>query len=237
MNRSEAKKFQLRIGTLVLILGVLATLSADAFSVPVKRTTSEQWSFSTPDKENVHPDNGYIKPPDTYDPCLYVNTTYQYDGEAGAWPLGELDIFIPNFSNTGPGTFKQIQIQLTWQGASNNYMPPQPLVGVVPDYSSDNPPQYITTILPRQDFSPVNGWNRSLFLINIEPNPFEEWIAIKGDIIVDQVVINTECIPEPATLALITGGASWHLDVDERIENLAGKTGCVECVTKWTDID
>jgi hypothetical protein len=59
----------------------------------------------------------------------------------------------------------------------------------------------------RTDYSPVNGWKQSLFQIDIKPNPFEEWIVIKGDIVVDSVTIDTICTPEPTTLGLLIGGA------------------------------
>jgi len=54
---------------------------------------------------------------------------------------------------------------------------------------------------------PVNDWNVTLYKITIWPNPAEEWIAIKGDIVVDQLEIVTECIPEPATMGLLGLGS------------------------------
>jgi hypothetical protein len=213
-GKSTGSKTFTTILIVILFSGVCAW--SDDFSPPSWRgnsgATFQQWSFSTDAKDQVLPDDGYTRPPDTYEPYLYVNSTYQYNGSDGAWPLGELDLFIPNFTNTSPGTFKQIQIQLTWQAANNNFMPPQPLIGVVSDFSSENPAQYTTTILPRQDFAPVNGWNRSLFLVDIKPNPLEEWIAIQGDIVVDQVVVDTYCgIPEPCTIALLGLGVIFGL--------------------------
>jgi hypothetical protein len=202
---------------LILALAIMVNMVAGAcacasdFASPgwvrgAAGTTYEQWTFSTNSQNNVAPDSYLHGGSLPYTPYLYVNSTYQYNSAAGAWPLGELDIFVPNFLNNSQGTEKQIQIQLTWQGANNNYMPPQPAVGVVPDFSTD-PTPYTITNLSRKDYSPVNGWKQSLFLIDIEPNPSEEWIVIKGDILVDKVTIDTICIPEPATLGLLIGGA------------------------------
>ena len=51
------------------------------------------------------------------------------------------------------------------------------------------------------------GWTLSVFRINLYPNPPEEWFTIKGDIIVDHLAIDTRCLPEPATVALLGLGA------------------------------
>jgi hypothetical protein len=211
MIRGEAKMSKRQTLVFVLAVSVIMILSGNAFSAPAWRgdagTTFQSWSFSTNSKDNIAPDE--FTPPQnhTYDPYLYVNTTYAYDNVAGAWPLGELDLFIPNYANTGPDTLKQIQIQLSWKGATNNYMPPQPLVGVVPDFSTD-PSIYLISDISRQDLASSGGWNNTIFTLKIEPNPFEEWIAIKGDIVVNSVVVDTYCgVPEPCTMALFGLGA------------------------------
>jgi len=202
-----------RVSAIALLTILVPALCAraDDFSLPPWQrgdagTTFQAWSFSTSAKDNVTADAGFIKPEGAYDPYLYVNSSYSYNSSAGAWPLGELDIFVADFADTSPGTSKQIQIQLTWQGASNNYMPPQPSVNVVPEFNGD-PSAFPITDISWQNFEPVNGWNRSLFVFIIEPNPTEEWITIKGDIIVDQVIVDTICVPEPASLVLLFGGA------------------------------
>ena len=50
-------------------------------------------------------------------------------------------------------------------------------------------------------------WVQSTYHITIWPNPAEEWIAIKGNIVVDSLEIETECIPEPATMGLLGLGS------------------------------
>jgi hypothetical protein len=204
MNRGEAKKFQLRGGVLVLILGVLAILSADAFSGPVvKRTTSEQWSFSEsePNFGPVLPDAGL----DNYfgDPCLWVGDRAEFDKGNGAWTLltDEIDIFIPNYQDSSAGSMKEMTVELTWQGANRCRLPDKPSVVVTPEGQYDK-----EIIEPGADIQ-IDGWKKTVFTISIWPNPSSEWVMIKGDIILDKVVINTECIPEPATLALVIGGA------------------------------
>ena len=39
--------------------------------------------------------------------------------------------------------------------------------------------------------------------LNIEPNPAFEIVRIDGAVMVDEIVIDTICIPEPASLALL----------------------------------
>jgi hypothetical protein len=87
---------------------------------------------------------------------------------------------------------------LTWQAADNDgFLPGVPLVGVVafPDYD-------VISIGPRNDMN-IGGWIHSTYDIVIKPNPSSEWIAIKGDITVDELVIDTICVPEPATMTLL----------------------------------
>ena len=204
MNRGEAKKFQLRGGVLVLILSVLVILSADAFSGPVvKRTTSQQWSFPDGNFGPVLPDAGWDN--DFGDPTLWVGDRAVFGNGAWAIKRDEIDIFIPNYTDTSPDSMKEMTVELTWQGANlvtiPNY-PEKPGVVVVPDGQYD-----LITIEPGEDVQLGGGWKKTVFTIDIWPNPSSEWVMIKGDIYLDQVVIKTECIPEPATLALITGGA------------------------------
>jgi hypothetical protein len=76
-------------------------------------------------------------------------------------------------------------------------MPDQPLVGV-----SAVPMDSMTMSVVHD---PIAGtdWITSIYDITIWPNPAEEWIAIKGDILVDELGIRTECVPEPATIGLL----------------------------------
>ena len=54
-----------------------------------------------------------------------------------------------------------------------------------------------------------DGWYTILYSFTIEPNPIFEDIYIKFSsypAYVDQVVIDTHCVPEPTTILLIAGG-------------------------------
>jgi len=170
---------------------------ADDVAIPTWRyangSTYQVWEFSD-DNSTPVPDVVY----NPYgDPLLQVNTSYGW--EAGAWALsGEIDILIPNFPEIRPE--KWIQIQLTWKAADNDpFLLDDPLIAIGPFDSM--------TISRYDDDQIVPGCIHSIYDIVIRPNPAEEWIAIKGDIWVDELVIDTICVPEPATICLFGLGA------------------------------
>jgi hypothetical protein len=158
-------------------------------------STYQEWHFLT---SNPTP------PPDFNDnpygePLLKVNTPY--DWADGVWPLsGEIDMYIPNWPEQRPE--KEIWIELIWQRGDmdpNPFLPDEPIVGVAPFESIQ---------MSRKDVIDLNGWTHSLFIINMWPNPPGEWITVKGDILVDELIVDTRCIPEPATLVLFGMGAA-----------------------------
>ena len=109
-------------------------------------------------------------------------------------------MWIPNYPEVC--WWKDIVIQLVWKPAySNDYLwDDKPLVGVVPGV--DPYKVFMESTTQQLD----DGWMYSLYEIEVIPNPLWEWIAIKGDILVDQLVIDTLCIPEPATMLLLGMG-------------------------------
>lgn len=161
-------------------------------------STFQLWSFSTNELQPL---------PDSLDnpfgdPMLRVTPSPggEWDPDPGAWPLsGEIDIYIPNLPEIRP--YKEIWVQLTWMPTSiDPFLPDMPVVGVTPFDSIQ--------MSRGDDIELGNGWIHSLFMLTIWPNPVEEWITIKGDIAVDQLVIDTICIPEPVTIIILgIGGA------------------------------
>lgn len=127
------------------------------------------------------------------------------DSYSGVWQLGtgEIDIYIPNSSAAQP--WKDIWVELVWKGVNLTFRPEQPMLGIYPDGS------YTQLNTTREDTSLGSGWTSTVFKINVWPNPPREWITIGGDIYVDQAVIDTRCIPEPGTIALLGVGSAFFV--------------------------
>jgi hypothetical protein len=160
-------------------------------------STYQQWDFSTDD---TTPPPDVVSNPYGNGPQLRVDTPFDWyeviDSASGVWPLsGEIDIYIPN--RQLPLDQKYIWIQLMWKQANldpDPFLADEPIVGVTP---------FDSMTMSRDDLRGREDWTHSQFKIEIQPNPDAEWITIKGDILVDELIIETYCIPEPATIALL----------------------------------
>jgi hypothetical protein len=190
------KKF---IGFLCFLVILTAGSAASA------TTTTQIWYFGTEDPMPLPDfvDNAYGTPQLKVDPG-------PGGWQGGAWSLsGEIDVIIPNYRVLNP--YKEITIRLTWApGGVDPFMPDQPLIGVV---GLDVPADAVPVDEPVMEIvsitnDPLAGtpWVLSTYEIIIRPNPPREWIAIKGDILVDVLDIRTTCVPEPATMGLLSLG-------------------------------
>lgn len=185
-------------------LAITLTTGSIASAIPEWRgdpgSTYQEWYF---DSSNTEPVPNVVNNP-YGDPLLRVTPHGGWISNSGAWALsGEIDVMIPNYPQTRPE--KWIQIQLTWQPVYNDsFLPSEPLVGAA-GIAPSGP--YKIVLGPRTDSDAGGGWTQSTYDITIQPNPLEEWIAIKGDILVDELIIDTICVPEPATICLFGLGA------------------------------
>ena len=173
---------------IVCLVTLLAGTTAFGYTIAT-------WTFSTPDTSPA-PDS-FVSPGT---PLLKVSTCYWIDNfddwHQGVFPLsGQIDVYLPNSQVTGPGTYKEIELTLTWRPSTvDTILSDVPGVAVTPfDYMD----------MSQIDYDAGQGWIRSIYDITIWPNPTEEWFYIKGDILVDELVIETWCIPEPMTVTLL----------------------------------
>ena len=126
----------------------------------------------------------------------------EWGGHLGVWPLsGALQTEIPN--NQIPNDYKLIQIQLTW--STEVPVPVTPVIVIESDPTGELTLLDAETITLGPTGEPGAGldWYHTTYLFEIVPNPYIETITISGTIMVDGLVVDTICIPEPATMSLL----------------------------------
>lgn len=160
-------------------------------------TTLQQWDFLVPvppgapmlpDGENFFNPNGPAQL--FYYPGLTSGWQERYEGHTGVLPLsGSIQIDIPNYPVANP--YKEIVIQLIWLPET-----PRGVPFIDEAISGEVATLEMTDELP-------DGWLYSKYTIHLEPNPEFEQVWISGSILVDSIIVDTICVPEPATMVLL----------------------------------
>ena len=198
---------------------VSATSFADDLNPPPWRgqwsTTVQYWEFYTPEPGPLVPDGPgpLIDDPvgAPYEQPGYLPSTevivqpgpgmgwIEFDpnsGREGIWPLsGIIDVVVDNH-DPNPENEKWIWVQVTWR--------PQD-AGEVPIFENLDPPP-VGDILPIEEIPCDNEWVHSTYFWKLDWNPPDERFTIGGTIDVDELVIDTWCIPEPTILAMFVLG-------------------------------
>jgi hypothetical protein len=161
-------------------------------------TTYQVWEFGT-DENPVSPDS-VISPgsPSVSITGGFLENTFHYDeyaGRQGVWGFEyEMIATIPNYDQLNP--YKEIWLQMTYfaDGTANLFVLP-------------NGDQGSFVVMDQGETEELGeGWFQSTFHAVLEPNPdFEEiWIRpAECTLYVDELVIDTICAPEPATVLLL----------------------------------
>jgi hypothetical protein len=185
-----------------------ATSYADVFLPPSwegqERTTHQVWEFSTGDRDPVADE--YIGPFDPR-PASIRSASWRslWEGREGVWEFsGIMEVPIVNFPEPLPE--KIVWIQLTWMpnlGGS----PAVPNVEAWPltadgQIAGDSVAAEVVFEQP-VDQGP---WMHTAYEIRLRPNPEMEMVKINQWIYVDQVVIDTWCVPEPGAMAILLVG-------------------------------
>lgn len=189
-------------GVVVLGLIINATALAEDLNPPTWRgyanTSWASWEFSTNANDPAPYDDGFLP---WGDPFMSVEPGAGQDwmdiseGRQGVWPLsGWIDVTMQNDPIERP--FKEIWLQLTWWPQNET---------AFPTISITDPPGPIITNPLSEEMLP-DGWMYSIYHLQIQPNPSQESLRIQGAIDVDEVVIDTWCVPEPVSLLLIALG-------------------------------
>ena len=196
------------LASVLLVLSLVPVVQADDWHPPTwqryqPNTTTQAWDF-TKAWETGQPQQPNQDPPPMYNPNGTPTVTVTdgvYNPNSGQWEydpqtdpvLLKLVFEIPN--DPTPRREKYIQVQVTYVGAES------PSVQI-----TANGVDAVPTIGPFEMPGDVNKWAQEY---KIEPNPDHEQITISFGSMssgVRQVVIDTICVPEPASLALLSLG-------------------------------
>ena len=203
----------------VLLTAFAATAVADDFQPPNWRghpnTTWGRWEFDVepgaPDAPPITSGDAWYQDSDDGffpfgDPELRVEPgagqSWTFEDvrggsdRVGIWPLsGYLEVTMQNSEIARE--FKQIWIQLTWRSQNGDSIPAIEIIDPAVDFT-------YTQSLFEEELP--NGWMHSIYHIDLSPNPSYETIQIFGAVDVDELVIDTYCVPEPATMAMLSVG-------------------------------
>ena len=203
MKRSAATCVSVSVfGSITLVLWAFAPLAvADDLTPPDwprygPGTTYEAWEFDLDPYEPADWHNPYSPTP----PVVVPGPGATYDEGLKAWELGygaEIEVLIPN--RPEPLQDKNIHIQVTFLPMNDPLAGPgYPMIHAIPDGGVTQDAYQVppSTVLD-------GGWIHEVSKIDLHPNPNSEIIKIGGGIWVRELVIDTQCVPEPATLALL----------------------------------
>ena len=207
----------------VVFCGSVALARAEDVSPPpwqrgAPGTTTQNWTFPTDANPAVptSDNNPYG------DPMLTINGNGENDTfwmelgyPSGYWTINyntylgsSIAAVIPDSLTAGT---KTVWTQLTWSSCKPPNLAVPPTVMVIDD-GVDYPGEFIsstllvdtsTTLSISQD-PPIYD---SVFATSLPNNPPSETVVITGTLQVSELVIDTECVPEPSTLVLLGMGA------------------------------
>jgi hypothetical protein len=186
----------------ILMIGASSATGRDVNDPPwdasLPNQTSQAWEFDLhPGPTPVLDENDYGVAELTVFSGTYPDIVPGPDGDPiTTWhigPEGGLSIYIPN--NPDPNLQKLIFWQITSDKAPG------------PSGPTSNPPGTNSYPYPHTQW-PNSNWYTYNGLITIPYNPPEEWIYFDfpESTNIEEVVIDTICIPEPAALSLLVLG-------------------------------
>jgi hypothetical protein len=199
------KKSLLVFAALVAVL-MVSTAGAEDLNPPVWRgddlTTYQRWEFGD---ASLSPPPDYASDPYPLEspvmtiPDTWPNTAHMasYLDMGGVWRLESPDdiwITIQNYDNENPLKYIWMQITFAAEGGT------APLVLTNPGY---------TGIVVSDPVLMGEHWYVT-YDITLEPNPPSEVIVIQPDACttyIDEIVIDTICVPEPVTVCFLGLGA------------------------------
>jgi hypothetical protein len=161
-------------------------------------TTLQAWSFDTADNPGlVTLDENPYGTPSAGVVSDNLSWMTSYNGHTGVWRIYSDDyllLYLPNTDVTDPSSSKEIWLQITYSAGSIDR---KPQIQTLPEYAS---------LEVVQSTAIDSYYYHDIFRIILKPNPPEEWIAILPrdcNVYIDEIVVDTICIPEPATMLIL----------------------------------
>ncbi len=182
----------------VALVAAAGVALADDYNPPDWRgqenTTFQRWEFGD---ENPNPAPDLLDNP-LGDPTLQVAGSAPFtlwlaqdSDRSGVWKFEDyVQITIQNFDEQRP--YKEIWIQLTYSADAD------PLISTVPGSTGGDAP------IDKEQVGTLY-WHAT-YSLRIEPNPDQETIYIQPrncTTFIDEIVIDTICVPEPLTVCLL----------------------------------
>ena len=170
-----------------------STLQAWDFTTNTTNSTPDVWDDLNPVPES------HIVNPGNY----YVSNDFEH---VGVWNIqgdsaSGMIVHISNFSQ--PKETKKIWVQLVYDSGIQDL---PPWLFVLPNGDEDPAPP--TMVL--EEFHQVDDiYAKATFSLEIHPNPPHELIRIRPrywNVYIDQIIVETQCIPEPMTMVLLGMG-------------------------------
>ncbi len=159
-------------------------------------TTYQNFTFPTNSPVSL-PEMDYYNPNGTPLAASGGESWWQsYDQRIGVWNLfsnlNYIDFTVPN-TPYDPTREKIVWTQVTWEPGDVG----SPLVTVYAGVDG-----FASTLVSSSQIGTSN-WIQSTYEAVLPYNPIDEVVDVRGDMRVDEVVIDTICVPEPATWILL----------------------------------
>ncbi len=153
------------------------------------------------DPPTIHPDDYAYTPTGLQEPI--IQGMAETDGDMAYFHFGVFSIWADNFDNFNPIKYARLQITVDTSGQTTTY-----------DVATD-PAGGVTFV----DRVPINGTTLATDIWDfvIQPNPDEELFLITWDwstydqLYIDQIVLDTICIPVPGVFWLLSSGLIYFL--------------------------